>query len=187
MESSSNQSISPVRVLLADDHTMFREGLSSLLSSYGGMEVVGEVPNDSDAIELASELNPDVVIMQVQIPLRKAEEAVLELLELSPPTKVVIVTMFEEPSYMRQLLDLGASAYILKSSSAQQLVGTIRAAVFDPKGEHAVVGMPRELLEESEDGSGEYSLQGSSRSCFWPPAGCPTPRSPLHCASPRPP
>src|SRR5215216_5756452 len=62
----------PIRVLLADDHTMFRQGLASILASYGGMEVVGEVPNDGEALKLARELSPDVVIMQVQIPFERA-------------------------------------------------------------------------------------------------------------------
>src|SRR5829696_5636290 len=63
----------PIRVLLADDHTMFREGLVNILASYGGMEVVAEVPNDGDALKLARELSPDVVIMQVQIALREGQ------------------------------------------------------------------------------------------------------------------
>ena len=60
----------PIRVLLADDHTLFRQGLASILASYGGMEVIAEVPNDADALKLARELSPDVVIMQVQMPSR---------------------------------------------------------------------------------------------------------------------
>ena len=62
----------PIRVLLADDHTMFRQGLAGILASYGGMEVVAEVPNDADALQLARELSPDVVIMQVQLPFSRA-------------------------------------------------------------------------------------------------------------------
>jgi DNA-binding NarL/FixJ family response regulator len=61
-----------IRVLLADDHTMFRQGLAGILASYGGMEVIAEVPNDADALELARELSPDVVIMQVQLPFQRA-------------------------------------------------------------------------------------------------------------------
>ena len=62
----------PIRVLLADDHTMFRQGLAGVLASYAGMEVVAEVPNDADALEIARELSPDVVIMQVQLPFSRA-------------------------------------------------------------------------------------------------------------------
>src|SRR5215210_3743818 len=65
----------PIRVLLADDHTMFRQGLAGILASYGGVEVVAEVPNDSEALRLVSELEPDVLIMQVQMPFQRAKES----------------------------------------------------------------------------------------------------------------
>lgn len=142
------------RVLLADDHAMFREGLAGLLVSYGGLEVVAEVPNDSRALELARELAPDVVVMQVQRPFERAKETLEEMRSFPNPPKVVIVTMFEEPDAMRELLRLGASAYVLKSSSSRQLIGVLRAAVFDPLSENVVVGMPREALEQADEGSG---------------------------------
>ena len=140
-------------VLLADDHIMFREGLASLLTSYGGLEVVGETTNDQGAVALARELKPDVVIMQVQMPFEKAKEALDQMREVEPAPKVVIVTMFEDPAFVRDLLKLGASGYVLKSGSSRQLVGTVRAAVFAPEGGDVVVGMPREMLEEAEGGS----------------------------------
>ncbi len=68
------------------------------------------------------------------------------------PPKVVIVTMLEEPRYVRELMELGASAYLLKSSSAEHLVAAVRGAVFDPNGEPVVVGMPRSMLERTEEG-----------------------------------
>ena len=140
-------------MLLADDHTMFREGLAGLLTSYGGLEVVGETTNDQGAVALARELKPDVVIMQVQMPFEKAKEALDQMREVEPAPKVVIVTMFEDPAFVRDLLKLGASGYVLKSGSSRQLVGTVRAAVFTPEGGDVVVGMPREMLEEAEGGS----------------------------------
>ena len=144
----------PVRVLLADDHTMFREGLAEALASYGGIEVIGETSNDEGALELAQEHIPDVVIMQVQMPFERAKESLLKMREISPSPKVVIVTMFEEPCYLRELMSLGASAYLVKSASVEHLIGAIRAAVFDPEGENVIVGMPREMLEEAVEGSG---------------------------------
>lgn len=143
----------PTRVLLADDHTMFREGLAALLTSYGGLEVVGETTNDDGAVDLAREKKPDAVIMQVQMPFERAMQTLKRIREISPPPKVVIVTMFEDPGMMRDLLKLGTSAYLLKSSSSTQLIAAVRAAVFDPKKGNAVVGMPRELLEKAETGS----------------------------------
>jgi DNA-binding NarL/FixJ family response regulator len=143
----------PTRVLLADDHTMFRQGLAALLTSYGGLEVVGETTNDQGAVALARWMKPDVVIMQVQMPFEKAKEALDRMRAVEPAPKVVIVTMFEDPAFIRDLLSLGASGYVLKSSSSRQLIGTVRAAVFAPEEGNVVVGMPREMLEEAEGGS----------------------------------
>src|SRR3712207_9325687 len=87
----------PIRVLLADDHTMFRQGLAGVLASYGGMEVIAEVPNDADALELARDLEPDVVVMQVQLPFERAVKTLMAMRSFPDPPKVVIVTMFENP------------------------------------------------------------------------------------------
>src|ERR687889_1257429 len=144
----------PVRVLLADDHTLFRQGLAGLLDAYGGLEIIAQVPNDEEALRLAQQQKPDVVIMQVQMPFERAKESLLKMRDISPAPKVVIVTMFEEPRYVRELMEMGASAYLLKSVSVEHLTGAIRAAVFDPEGQHVVVGMPREMIEEVEEGSG---------------------------------
>ncbi len=144
----------PTRVLLADDHTMFREGLARLLDTYGGLEVVGETANGDEAVILAQKTRPDVVIMQVQMPFEKAQESLRRMREISPGLKVVIVTMFEDPRMMRELLKLGASAYVLKSTSSRYLIGAVRAAVFDPLAQNVVVGMPLDALAEAEEGSG---------------------------------
>jgi DNA-binding NarL/FixJ family response regulator len=142
----------PIRVLLADDHTMFRQGLAGILASYGGMEVVAEAPNDEEVLKLARELSPDVVIMQVQMPFGKAIETLEAMRSFSDPPKVVIVTMFESPRYLKGLTGVGASAYVVKTSSAEHLVAAIRAAVLDPESENAVVGMPQNMLEGTEEG-----------------------------------
>jgi PleD family two-component response regulator len=76
-----------IRVLLADDHTMFRQGLAGILASYGGMEVVAEAPNDSEVLKLARELSPDVVIMQVQLPFERALETLEAMRSFSDPPR----------------------------------------------------------------------------------------------------
>jgi DNA-binding NarL/FixJ family response regulator len=141
-----------ISVLLADDHAMFRQGLAGILASYGGVEVLGEVPNDSEALRLAGELEPDVVIMQVQMPFERAKKSLERMRALPHPPNVIVVTMFEEPHYVRSLMELGASAYLVKTSSSEHLVAAVRAAVFDPRAKNAVVGMPTAILEESTDG-----------------------------------
>ena len=143
----------PIRVLLADDHTMFRQGLARILASYGGLEVIAEVPNDGEALKLAHELSPEVVIMQVQMPFERAKQTLKAMRTFPDPPKVVIVTMFESPRYVRGLTGVGTSAYMLKTSSAEHLVAAVRAAVLDPTSENAVVGMPRSMLEGTEDGA----------------------------------
>lgn len=147
-------SAEPITVILADDHTMFREGLAGLLTSYGGMEVVGSLVNGEEAVALVEQKKPDVVVMQVQLPFDRAKDILMRMRAVSPPPKVVIVTMFESPRYLRELMSLGASAFLIKSASTKHLIGAIRAAVFDPKGENVVVGMPREMLAEARKGSG---------------------------------
>jgi DNA-binding NarL/FixJ family response regulator len=142
----------PIRVLLADDHTMFRQGLAGILASYGDMEVIAEVPNDGEALELAHELSPDVVIMQVQIPFERALQTLKAMRSFPDPPKVVIVTMFESPRYVRGLTGVGASAFLLKTSSSEHLVAAVRAAALDPASENAVVGMPREMVEGTQEG-----------------------------------
>jgi DNA-binding NarL/FixJ family response regulator len=143
----------PIRVLLADDHTMFRQGLAGILASYGGMEVVAEVPNDEDALRLVRELSPDVVVMQVQMPFERAKETLRQMRAFEDPPKVVIVTMFESPRYVRELTGVGISAYLLKTSSAEHLIAAARAAVLDPEGGDVVVGMPSAMLEGAEGGA----------------------------------
>ena len=142
----------PIRVLLADDHTMFREGLASILASYGGLAVVAEVPNDAEALRLVGELSPDVVIMQVQMPFQRAKQTLKAMRAFPDPPKVVIVTRFESPRYVRGLSGVGVSAYLLKTSSSEHLVAAIRAAVLDPLSENAVVGMPGKMLKGTEEG-----------------------------------
>jgi DNA-binding NarL/FixJ family response regulator len=143
----------PVRVLLADDHTMFRQGLANVLASYGGIEVVAETTNDEGAVARAREHKPDVVVMQAQLPLERAKEALDQMRGISPPPKVVICTMFEDPRYVREFLKLGVSTYLVKSASVEQLIAAVRVSVLDPGSKNVVVGMPRGMLEEAEDGA----------------------------------
>src|SRR4051794_5730443 len=91
--------------------------------------------------------------MQVQIPFERARHSLEQMRTVSPPPKVVICTMFEDPSYLRTFLDLGVRAYLVKSISEEELVGAIRAAVFDPNGKNVVVGMPQEMIEKVQKGS----------------------------------
>src|SRR5829696_3453767 len=151
-----------VEVLLADDHTMFREGLAGMLaSSYGDeVEVVGKTNTGQEAVALAQENNPNVLIMQVDKTLKKAKNTLKQIPEgregsSSSGPKVIILTMFEDPQLLRKIMELGASAYIHKSASVEELFSAVRSATLDAGGEHVVVAMPQRALELSEDGAGE--------------------------------
>ena len=145
-----------MKVVLADDRTLFRQGLAGILASQGGMQMVGQTENDQEAIALARKQNPNVVILQVQMPLERAKKTLKQILrEVSPPPKVILVAMFDDPSYVQEFLKLGVSAYLLKSASIEQLIGAIRGAALDPTGQNVIVGMPRETLEHAEDGAGD--------------------------------
>jgi len=146
-----NDFSSPIKVLLADDHTMFRQGLASVLATHGGIEVVAQTNNDEGAVALAREHKPDVVVMQAQLPLQRAKGFLEQMRSVSLPPKVVICTMFEDPRYVREFLNLGVTAYLVKSASVEQLIAAVRVATLDPHGEHVVVGMPREMLESAEE------------------------------------
>jgi DNA-binding NarL/FixJ family response regulator len=144
-------------VLLADDHTMFREGMAKLLTAYGGLEVVGETANDDGAVALVRETKPDVVVMEARVPFEEAAGFLDEMRRVEPRPKVIIVTMFDDPALMRDFLRLGVSGYVLKSSSTTQLVSAIRAAALAPEDGNVVLGMPRAMLEEA-DGRQESPL-----------------------------
>jgi DNA-binding NarL/FixJ family response regulator len=145
-----------VKVLLADDHTMFRERLAGMLasSSYGDkVEVVGKTNIGEEAVALAQEEDPDVIIMQVDRTLKKAKETLRQMREGSSTSpKIVILTMFEEPRMVQEIMGLGANAYIHKSATVEELFNVLRTATLDTSEGHVVVAMPQGALELSEDG-----------------------------------
>jgi DNA-binding NarL/FixJ family response regulator len=143
-----------VKVLLADDHTMFREGMAGMLtSSYGDhVQIVGKTTTGEEAVTMAREEDPDVIIMQVDKTLKKAKDTLRQMREgSSSPPKVIILTMFEDPRMVQQIMELGANAYIHKSATVEELFTAVRTAVDTSEG-HVVVAMPQGALELSEDG-----------------------------------
>jgi DNA-binding NarL/FixJ family response regulator len=141
-----------VRVVLADDHTMFREGMASVLTSRGDVEVVGQGPHGRDAVALVERHKPNVVITQVEHHPKRAEEILLAMRSASPNSRIVVLTMFDNLHYVRVLSRLAMDAYVHKSSSVEELLATISALSRDPGGENVVVSMPRGSLERIGDG-----------------------------------
>ena len=148
----------PTRVLLADDHTMFRQGLKEMLSTDPGVEVVGEAENGEEAIALARRLGPDVVVLDVEMPVMGAEEAMEPMLRLSPPPGIVVVTMHDDAKLVRRLLGMGASAYLVKSASMHELISAVRAAAEEPeedspREDNVLMVLPRGHMRETERGA----------------------------------
>lgn len=116
-----------IRVLLADDHAVVREGLKALISAEPGMELVGEASDGRVALELTAELDPDVVVVDVSMPELNGSEVTAQLRAVRPDRKVLALTVHEDRGYMRQLLRAGAAGYVLKRAAPSELVQAIRA------------------------------------------------------------
>jgi len=115
-----------LQVLLADDHAVVREGLKSLISAQHDMEVVGEAGDGRTAVQLTQRLHPDIVVMDISMPGLGGAVATQKLRHLCPNVKVLALTVHEDRSYARQLLQAGAAGYILKRAAADELVTAIR-------------------------------------------------------------
>jgi DNA-binding NarL/FixJ family response regulator len=117
----------PLRVLIADDHPLFRDGLRALLASAPDTEVIGEAASGSEAIERALELQPDVVVMDLHMPEVNGIEATRRIVESSPHVGVLVLTMFEEDDSVFAAMRAGARGYLLKGSDHDETLRAIRA------------------------------------------------------------
>jgi DNA-binding NarL/FixJ family response regulator len=125
--------VSKLRILLADDHKVMREGLRMVLAREPNMEVVGEANNGAEAISLTEQLRPDIVVMDVSMPEINGLKATEALAASSPETKILILTRHGDASYVQRLLQAGANGYVLKQSAAEELVRAIRRVVAGQK------------------------------------------------------
>jgi len=116
-----------IKVLIADDHALFREGIQALLSKCQDIEVVGEASNGEESIERAKELKPDIVLMDVAMPGLGGLEATLELKKIAPEVKILVLTQYDNQEYLYRFLKAGVSGYVLKRGAGAELVSAIRA------------------------------------------------------------
>jgi DNA-binding NarL/FixJ family response regulator len=116
------------RILLVDDHDLFRTGLRSLLEEEGGVQVLGEATNGSEAVRLVRELAPDVVVMDLNMPSMSGVEATRHITAHSPLTRVIVLSISEEDSDVLDAIVAGACGYLLKDSSISDVIAGIRAA-----------------------------------------------------------
>lgn len=118
--------MSKIRVMLTDDHALFRQGIRTLLSTESDMEVAGEASNASEAVALARQVRPDVVLMDIGMAGMSSFEATRLIRKERPETRVVFLSMYDDEDYLAECVDIGGSGYILKESQADQLVTAIR-------------------------------------------------------------
>lgn len=142
-----------ISILLADDHAVLRAGLRALLAAEHDLEVVGEAANGREAVELALQLRPDVVVMDLAMPEMSGLEATRRITAELPNTRVLALTMHAEEQYLLELLQAGGSGYVLKRSADTELMEAIRAV---SRGEAFLYpGAVKMLLSEySRDGAG---------------------------------
>jgi two-component system nitrate/nitrite response regulator NarL len=118
--------MAPIRLLIVDDHTMFRQGLVSLLQGEAEFQVVGQAAGGQEALRLAGELQPDVVLMDVMMPEMGGVEATRRLLETTPHARILMLTVSEEDEDLLAAIQAGARGYILKNADADALLEAIR-------------------------------------------------------------
>ena len=135
----------PVRVLITDDHPLFRDGMRGLLDSVADAEVVGEATSGDEAVELAERLRPDVILMDIKMPGTNGIAATRKVLEVNPHIGVLVVTMFEDDDSVFAAMRAGARGYLLKDTRGEEVVNAIRTvagggAIFSP-------GVARRLID----------------------------------------
>jgi DNA-binding NarL/FixJ family response regulator len=138
----------PQSILLADDHLMFRQGIRALLETEG-REVVAEAKNGREAVRLARKLGPDVVVMDIGMPLLNGIDAACEIQRRAPDVKIIMLTMYAEESYVLEALQAGARGYVLKLQAADDLITALQQV--EEGGVYLSPGVSNTLLEAYRD------------------------------------
>lgn len=157
----------PIRVLLADDHTLFRAGLRALLELEDRVEVVGEAATGEEAIEQARKLRPDVVIMDLSMPVMNGLEATRRIAALQLGARMLVLTVHAEEEYLVPVVDAGASGYLTKDSADRDLMEAIRTVardeVFLPARATTLLLQQYRTAEEKEGGGRLRDLSSRER------------------------
>jgi DNA-binding NarL/FixJ family response regulator len=143
---------------LADDHTLFRQGLRQICEVKGGFEVVGEAEDGQEAVRLAAELKPDVILMDISMPNLDGIQATTQIMEKDPEARIIALTMYEQNHYVFNAIKAGAKGYLRKNVDAQVLLEAVRAAhqgeaLVGPIAASRVLDEFRRLSQTGEEGS----------------------------------
>ncbi len=147
-ESIESVATKPIRVLLAEDNTNFRKSLKLLIEVDGNIRVVGEAKNGSEAVSLAKSLKPEVIVMDIAMPLLNGLQATEKIKSASPDIRVVILSAHPDPEYVIQAMNFGASGYLIKQSSTEFLGLAVREIL---KGRtYFSLSLPKQLRDECQ-------------------------------------
>ena len=148
-----------IRILIADDHPLVREGLRGLIGAEPDMELVGEAANGAEAIEKAAGLEPDVILLDLLMPVKSGLEAIIEIKQYNPDSRILVVTSFAEDEQIFPALKAGALGYLLKDASPRELLQAIRNVRQGESSLHPSIArrLVRQLNEPSVS-SGEETL-----------------------------
>lgn len=122
-----------IRILLADDHSIILDGIRAMLESNTSIEIIGEAKNGAEVIEIASKLNPDVIIMDISMPVLSGIEATKEIKKINNKIKIIILTQHENNEYIVQLFKVGADGYLLKNSKKTELLEAIKSVMINER------------------------------------------------------
>ena len=144
----------PARLLIADDHALVREGLRTMLSGEEDIHVVAEANDGQQALSYCRELGPDLVLMDVRMPVMDGLEATRRIKQEMPQTSVVMVTMHENPDYLFEAVKAGAAGYVLKDASGESLLGAVRRTLGgeSPLNQELAMRLLVRLAREERDG-----------------------------------
>jgi len=142
----------PVRIVIADDHGLVRQGFRAMLAREKDLEVVGEAENGREAVELCSRLRPHLVLMDVRMPQVDGLVATREIKRRHPQTSVLMVTMHENPNYLLEAIKAGAAGYVLKGAANSQIMGAIRRVLEgeSPLNQELAIHVIRRLASKSK-------------------------------------
>jgi NarL family two-component system response regulator LiaR len=145
-----------IRVLIVDDHTVVRDGLNALLSAEPGMEVVGAAADGVEAVKLAHELNPDVVLLDLVMPRMDGVQATIEIKRINPEARILVLTSFAENHQVFSAIKSGAIGYLMKDTSSEDLIQAIRDTYHNKPALQPEIA--RKLMRDIQSQAGQESL-----------------------------